>query len=798
MPARAPVIVIAGGSERIFCCHGCRNVFQILNASGALAPGNDPTSSAIYQQARDLGLIGNAAPAGVSPVASPDSMPIELSHEGGAVNDQRQCVLRIDDMWCSSCAWLIQHALLRRHGVSGADVSFASDTARVTYRPARIGPDELAATVRSLGYHVRPLSEADGTGERARHRRAGLIRASLTFLFAMNVMMFQIAQYAGYQGAAFLWILLTLTTVVMALAFPIFHRAFQAARLGHATMETLVSLGSLTAYAYSIQQVLTGGRHVYFDTASMLVALVTVGKFIESGVRASTIDALSMLHGLLPRKACVLNENSEERLVSIERLEPGNVVRVRPGERIAADGVVANGAADVDESLMSGESRPVAKTTGDAVTGGTIVQGGALDVRITRVGADGALARMIAVVDEALRRRTISEQRADKISRVFVPVIVILAAATVFAMLAGGHALSEAIPRAVAVLVIACPCALGIATPLAISAAVGAAARKGIIVADPSVFEKLGLIRALVFDKTGTLTEGRFAVHCLMPSDADAAPLVALERLSEHPLGRAITRWATEGEPENVSRFEAVAGAGVRGIVRGASWFAGNARLVANLGGGIPENLAAEANRLQAEGLSVVYWGRDGREVTGLIALGDRIRPGAADLAGALSARGITTHMVSGDAGETVRAAAQALGIETWQAQASPSEKAQWIDDVRGGLPSGALVGMVGDGVNDAPSLARSDVGIAMATGAELASRAAHVTLLSTDPRRIRELIDLAKKATRIIRQNLFWACAYNLVCVPLAMLGYVQPVWAAVAMIVSSFTVIVNARRAA
>lgn len=793
LPARSPVNFSVAGERCVFCCQGCCNVYQILLESGSFHAGDDPSANPIFRQAAASGLIG--AGNGAAPEARPAEPKLEGT--GGEVNDVRECVLQLDGMWCSSCAWLIRQILLRERGVVSADVSFASDTARVAYRPARIGQDDLLATIHDLGYGARPLGESDNADPRVRRRRADLVRASFSFFFAMNVMMFQIAQYAGYHGPEFLHLLLALTIIVFALSFPIFYRAFQAARRGYATMDTLVSLGSLTAFGYSVCQLAVGGRHVYFDTASMLLALVMVGKFVESGVRAKARDALTTLYSLIPRKASLLQGN-DERSVAVEQLAVGDVFRARPGERIAADGTVLQGSASVDESLITGESRPMPRDAGDGVTGGSIVVDGVLDIRVLRVGQEGFLARMIALVEEAMRNRTPVEQLADRISRIFVPAIIVIAAATFAGMWLLTGSAPDAITRAVAVLVIACPCALGIATPMAVSAGVGAAADSGILISDGAAFERLGRLRTVVLDKTGSATEGAFAVRHIFPEDAPVGPLVALERLSEHPIGRAVARELSQANCPSVLEFRASAGDGVVGRIDGAMWFAGNLALAAAQGCAVGNSIGQAAAAWQEEGLTVVYWGREGSPAVGAAALGDRVRPGARELVAAFRQRGIETQMVSGDSEPTVRCVASSLGISVWRAGARPLDKAAWIERLRSEMPRGCAVGMVGDGVNDAPALASADIGIAMATGADLASKAAQITLLTADLARLSGLLDLGAATARIIRQNLFWACLYNVVCIPLAMLGFVHPVWAAVAMIASSTTVILNTRRIA
>ena len=804
LPARTPVLEPSLAGSNTFCCQGCRNVWRILRESGQLEGDKDPRQTPIYQQAFQMGLLGPSE----NP-STPYRVPIDVQapRKGSALDDQRQCVLRIDGMWCMACSWLIEKTLEKQKGVVSAEVSFASDTARVVYKPARTGEDALRDAVQSLGYASSIMGEDDAADPRVQARRSDMIRVTIGFAFAMNVMMLSFVLYAGYTRDLSTglvhwlpWLIGVLSIPVFFCAAPIFRRALLAARQGAATMETLVSLGSGVAAVYSTYQLTQGSARVYFDTADMLLGLVMVGKFIESGVRAQASDALTLLYGLMPKKACVLKDGREVP-VAVEQLAPDDIVFIRPGERVPADAVVTQGAATVDESLLSGESRPVQKTIQDDLAGGTILLDGTVTARIRRVGSEGTLAQIIALVEAALRRRTPAERWADKISRVFVPLILCLAAGTGLFLAFGLHApLDAVLTRVVAVLVIACPCALGIATPMAMAAGVGAAARAGILIADGGAFETLTRLRLLVFDKTGTLTEGRFAVRTVIPENADLTALAALENASEHPIARALVRYVAEGRGEplpSVTEFERIDGSGVRGCVRGVSLYAGNARLAAASGSSVPPDWLVEAEALAANGLTVIYWGTAGEPALGIVALGDTPRNGAREAIEELTDLGIASEVVSGDAEATTRAVAAQTGLTNWRAQALPQDKASWIEErVRELADSRGSVGMVGDGVNDAPALARADIGIAMASGTDIAARAAQVTLLSGDLKRLPFLVRLARATASIMRQNLFWAFAYNLICVPLAMLGRITPIWAAMAMVLSSVTVLVNTQR--
>jgi heavy metal translocating P-type ATPase len=560
-------------------------------------------------------------------------------------------------------------------------------------------------------------------------------------------------------------------------------------------METLITLGVAVSFTYSAWVVAHGGVHVYFDTADMLVALVLIGKHIEAGARHDASGAISLLYGLLPKKALVRTADGREVLVALGKLGVGDKMIVRPGERIPSDGRVVEGTASVDESLLSGEARPVAKQPGDTVTGGTVATDAPLTVEVTRTGNETTLAQMIALVEEALAAKTPVELWADKISRRFVPAIVALSLLTAAVLLALGHSPAEVIVRAVTVLVIACPCALGLATPLAMTTGVGAAAARGILIGNTDILQVLPRVRHLLLDKTGTLTEGRFAVQSFTGTPEDFAVLAALEDASEHPLARALVAHArtlgiTAPPAADFARRE---GLGITGTVAGECWFIGNRALCAAQSAAIPADLEQQAQAAEQQALTALFYGAGG-SVRGLLTLGDALRPGAVAAVHALHAAGLTLEVVSGDADATTQAIAHAVGIEKATAQMRPADKVQRVQEAQG---QSAVVALAGDGINDAPALAQADVGIAFGSGTEIARRAADITLLGDDLGRLADLFTLANRTARIIRQNLFWACLYNAVCIPLAVTGVIKnPIFAAAAMLLSSLSVVFNTKR--
>ena len=810
LPAHAPLSAYVGEETHTFCCAGCRQVYQILIESDQLSAGQDPTQTTLYQQCRQMGLIARPETIAEAP---PPQVGGAVPADTDSLDTTREAAFQVGGLWCTSCAWLIEHAVGQLKGVESCRVFFASDLVKVTYKPARVAPEALASTIRTLGYSAEPYSAETGKdlGPQARARRGLFVRAVVALIFAVNAGMFQLPFYADFfarQGIApeaIHWlprIEFALSLPVLIAGWPIFTKAWGAARRGAAIMETLITLGVAVSFTYSVWVVAHGGVHVYFDTADMLVALVLIGKHIEAGARHDATGAISLLYGLLPKKALVRAPDGREVLVALGKLGVGDRMIVRPGERIPSDGRVLEGTASVDESLLTGEARPVAKRPGDLVTGGTVAADAPLVVEVTRTGSETTLSQMIALVEDALAAKTPVEQWADGISRRFVPAIVTLALLTAAVLLVMGRSPADVVVRAVTVLVVACPCALGLATPLAMTTGVGAAAARGILIGNTDILQVLPRVRHLLLDKTGTLTEGRFAVQDFTGTPEDLAVLAALEDASEHPLGRALVAHAhslgiTALAAQDFTRQE---GQGVTGTVGGQRWFIGNRALCAAEGAPLPDTLEQAAQAAEQQALTALFYGT-GATVRGLLTLGDALRPGAREAVRALQAAGLTLEVISGDADATTQAIARAVGIAKAAAQMHPADKVERVRAVQH-LASpdqneANAVALAGDGINDAPALAQANVGIAFGSGTEIARRAADITLLGDDLGRLADLFTLANRTARIIRQNLFWACLYNAVCIPLAVTGLIKnPIFAAAAMLVSSLSVVFNTKR--
>ncbi|MBW8897499.1 MAG: heavy metal translocating P-type ATPase, partial [Massilia sp.] len=603
------------------------------------------------------------------------------------------------------------------------------------------------------------------------------------------------------------WVQLLLATPVQFWLGARFYRAgWKAVRAGAGNMDLLVAIGTSAAYFLSLYQLLSAHGnampHLYFESAAVVITLVLLGKWLEGRAKRQTVAAIRALEALRPLDA-IVRRAGRDTTIPLDALRVGDLMVVRPGERVPADGRVVEGASHLDEALLTGESLPVAKGEGDRVTGGAVNGEGLLLVEATAVGADSMLARIIRMVEDAQAAKAPIQRLVDKVSAVFVPVVLLISLATLLAWGFVTGDWQQALLNAVAVQVIACPCALGLATPTGIMVGTGAAARHGILIEDAEALETAHALRMVVFDKTGTLTEGRPRVVALEADDPRRllALAAAVQQGSAHPLARAVAALATAREVAAPAAKEAAAlpGRGVRAEVEGATVWLGNRRLLDEIGAGgnLPAALVAAAERHEADGRTVSWLarGQGGRgghvNVEGVLAFGDRIKPTSAAAIARLRDLGVASMMLSGDNEGSARAVAQAVGLARWVAHVQPQDKA---DVVRGLMKEGHKVGMVGDGINDAPALAAADVGIAMAGGTDVALHTAGITLMRGDPLLVADAIDISDRTWRKIRQNLAWAFVYNVVGIPVAALGLLNPVLAGAAMALSSVSVVTNA----
>jgi Cu+-exporting ATPase len=690
-------------------------------------------------------------------------------------------------MTCAACARRVEKALGSVDGVVVAVVNLPLEKATVRAE-TDVDPAALERAVSAAGYELRPVAAApplSGDDEAAERRRL-VVAAALTAPTVLLAML-------GPMHGTVPWVQAILTAPVLFWAGrPFYVNALRGARHGTATMDTLVALGTAAAYGYSIAALLAHGE-VYFETAAVIVTFVLLGKHLERRSRSRASEALRSLLELGAKEAHVLRDGTE-RLVPVEQVARGDLVRIRPGERVPADGVVREGATSVDESMLTGEAVPVDKTPGDEVYGGTLNASGSVLVETTRVGADSALAQIARLVDEAQTRKAPIEHLADRVSAVFVPIVLGLAALTFAGWMLTGHSAEDAVVAAIAVTIIACPCAMGLATPAAIMVGSGRGAQLGIIIKGGDVLERSGRLDTVVLDKTGTITHGRMSVSGVVAAGGSEDEVLRLaasaESPSEHPVAQAVVAAARDRGLDllPVKAFRSTPGLGVSATVDGVEVRAGRAAFAA----GERAALRAAAGELERGGATVVWVARSGRAI-GLVAVSDTIKPSAATAVRRLRDRGLTTILITGDNDATARAVAAAVGIDDVRSEVLPADK---VAAVRALQDEGRTVAVIGDGVNDAPALAQADLGVAIGTGADVALEAADLTLVGGDPLLAAAAIDLSRRTLRTIRQNLFWAFAYNVVMIPAAALGWLNPMIAAGAMALSSVSVVLNALR--
>jgi Cu+-exporting ATPase len=702
--------------------------------------------------------------------------------------------LALEGMTCASCATRIEKRLNRLDGVA-ATVNYATEQAAVAFDPGQVSVDELIAAVEAAGYHASLPQEALGEDDPTRpYRLRLLVAAGLSVPLAVLAMA-PPAQFPGWE-----WLALALATPVVFWSGWPFHRvAALNARHGAASMDTLISLGTLAAWTWSTVVLLGGiAEDTYFEAAALITTLILLGRYLEARAKRRSGEAIRALLELGAKEARVLRDGGEV-LVPVAELRAGDLFVVRPGEKVATDGVVESGASAVDQSMLTGESVPVEVAPGDEVAGATINESGRLVVRATRVGAETALAQIARLVAEAQAGKARVQRLADRVSAVFVPVVIALSLLTLAGWLASGATAAAAFTASVAVLIIACPCALGLATPTALMVGTGRGAQLGILIRGPETLEQTRQVTTIVLDKTGTVTEGRMEVAALAAADGVAEEellrlAAGAEDASEHPIARAIAERGRErlGALPAAESFRNRAGLGVEAVVDGHVVVVGRPAYLADWGVELPAALAAEAERLEAEGATVVAVAWDGA-ARGLVAVADRVKESSREAVAELRRLGLTPVLLTGDNERAARAVADAVGIERVLANVLPDGKAA---EIRRLQDEGEVVAMVGDGVNDAPALARADLGLAIGTGTDVAIEASDLTLVSGDLRAAGDAIRLARRTLRTIKGNLFWAFAYNVAAIPLAIAGLLNPIVAAAAMAFSSVFVVSNSLR--
>ncbi len=769
---------------------------MLMEAANAPDPASFRETD-LFLNCQALGIIP-AAEADI-PAPPPASEPLEADPPTSTdtPDDVLSLQLRIDGMWCPACAWVIEAALKGGEGVRDVSCNFSTDRITCTYNPRLATPDAITDVIGRLGYRAaRPDASAA-----AMERKKDLIRFGVSAFLTMNVMMLSFGLYAGFFSQFgretirnLSWPLFFMAGIVLFYGgYPIYRRALSGLFAAAFGMEALITLGAFSAFFYSVVNLIAGGIHLYFDTSSMLVTLVLLGKAIEGRAKEEIRQGLETILSLRPAKTRICTEGFPGgRYMAAEGLRKGDVFRVAEGETVPADGVVLTGGGLMDESSLTGEARPAGRKVGDGIRSGVRVLQGDLTVRADAVGDASTLGRMLDIFEKALATRSRLEGRTDRLLRWFVPLIVSLAVAAALFCLAAGRSPDAAMVRAVTVMVISCPCALGIAIPLTRVAGISLAGRRGLLVRDFSAFEAAEKIDAVVFDKTGTLTQGRWRLSDIRPRaplDRETALALAagLEADSDHPVAAELRRAArSEGLVPLAVGHRASFENGISGRWEGAEIRLGSGAFVSET---LDGDLDAPSSALSADLFSTVFMSLDHRPAAAF-RFGDALRPESAGVLASLKKDGFRVAMVSGDGQAAVDAAARGLGVAEAHANLLPQDKAAHIRSLQ---ETGRPTAMVGDGVNDAPALAASDLAMAVHSGSHLGREAADVILMRGDLSQILDFFDLSGGVNRKIRQNLVFAFLYNAVAIPVAMAGLLTPLVAVCAMLMSSLSVIGN-----
>ncbi|NTW55831.1 MAG: heavy metal translocating P-type ATPase [Chlorobiaceae bacterium] len=772
------------GEEKQFCCHGCLGIYELIRKNSLDAfyskrcdwqPGPPETGARISTASFDGTVTGSG-----------EELHIELVLAG---------------IRCASCIWLIEKYLMKFEGILSVRVNYATHRAAVSWNPQKTGLETILEAVRSIGYIPHPCRPGGDADIVAREKQDILLRFGTASFFSMQLMLFSAALYAGFfQGMetrykfAFQLISCALATpVVFYSGLPFLAGAWRSIRTGSPNMDLLVALGSLSAYCYSVAMIVFGGE-VYFDTAAMIITFILLGRFLEAGSRLKAGNAINELLELQPREALVVRATGERILLPVSEVQPGDRIEVIPGDRIPLDGKVVDGEAEVNESMLTGESNAVLKTPGSKVFAGTFPLNGRLGIKVEGNAAETVLAGIIRTVREAQSRRAPIQGVADRTAGYFIPATIALAVMTfTWWKFTSGNTVA-ALMNAVSVLVIACPCALGLATPLAILVGTTAAGKKGILVKGGDVFEKVSQTTHVVLDKTGTITEGKPSITDLVDfgtTERFLRHIASLEASSEHPAGRAIAASWNEDLLEH-TRFRAVPGKGVSAVIDGETWSAGSKEFITSQGITVTEKLAEKADAFETEGKTVV-WAARGKTPAGMVGLIDDLRRDALPMIEALRRRKLRLSILTGDNGGVAAYISSKCGISDVQYRLEPAEKAEIIERMKKG---GACVLMVGDGINDAPALTAADTGVTLGNATGIALECADVAILKNDLTLLDTLIDSSRKCFSVIRQNLFWAFSYNLIALPLAMLGLLHPIMSSFFMAASSLIVVGNSLR--
>ena len=718
------------------------------------------------------------------------------------------------NMTCASCAMSVQSMLNVQKGVVNAAVNFAAANVAVEYIPGDVKMDVLRKSVQSIGFDLLIEEKENNTDQldKINAKKFSELKKRTVWAIILSFPVVVIGMFFMEMPFAneIIWILST--PVVLWLGRSFFINALKQAKHRKANMDTLVALSTGVAYLFSVFNTIFPNfwhnrslhAHVYFEAAAVVISFILLGKLLEEKAKGNTSTALKKLMGLQPKTVTVVDRNGQHQQIEVEKVNKGDLILVKPGEKIAVDGKVNSGDSYVDESMLSGEPVPVLKIKDEKVFAGTINQKGSFQFIAEKVGAETMLAQIISMVQDAQGSKAPVQKLVDKIAGIFVPVVMAIALFSfiIWMVFGGENGFTHGLLALVTVLVIACPCALGLATPTAIMVGVGKGAENGILIKDAESLERAKKINAIVLDKTGTITEGKpevTEIFWLNNDDLLKPALVSLEKLSEHPLAEAVTNHFSELETLTVSKFESITGKGAKGIVNGQTYFVGNHSLLAENKITVDPALKTKADELGSQANTVI-WFTDGVQALAIIAITDRIKATSREAIQRLKQMGITVYMITGDNETTARAVAQNAGIDHFKADMLPQQKAKFVKELQA---QGKTVAMVGDGINDSTALAQADVSIAMGKGSDIAMDVAKMTIISSDLNKIPMAIQLSKHTVRTIRQNLFWAFIYNVVGIPIAAgilypisAFLLNPMIAGAAMALSSVSVVSNSLR--
>ncbi len=783
-----------GGEKQHFCCFGCQSVCEAIYAAGM---------DGFYKRTPEGTLLE-------PPPTPPEDVDIfdleevqaEFVEEHG---EQREVHLLVEGIHCAACVWLIEHSLKKLPGILSARVNLSAKRLLLRWDNSQIKLSKIIRHLGTIGYAATPFDPEAAEGILKRQSRDFLFRITFAGFTMMNLLWVSIALYSGADEGEFRslfhWVGFVLATPTLFYSgWPFLKGAWTSLRTRHLGMDLPIALGATVTWAYSTWVTIAGlpGQHVYFDTVVNFIFIILVGRHLEGVSKRHAVAATQRLLDLQPRVALVL-QDGEEKSVPIRRVQPGNTVIVKPGAKIPVDGIVLQGESEVDEAMLSGESRPVAKHPGDPVSAGTVNAQGALTIDVTGTLNNTALGKIIRLVEEAQASKAPIQCTADRIVPWFVLATLSLASLTFFLWVRSDF--EVALMAATSVLIITCPCAFGLATPMAIAVASGQGARHGILIKNGTVLETLSHVQHFVFDKTGTLTEGKMQVVQIIPGDGmDEAQLLLLsaaaERLSEHSIAQAIIAKAKERNLDlqqiEVTQFTSRSGLGIRAQAQQHTMVIGTVNWLQQQGIQLDESLLEQTPALERQGISTVHVAMDGVH-RGLIGVADRLRPDAKQLIASLRTRNIQLTMLSGDRRAVAESIAQQLGGMQVIAEVLPEDKDQVIANLQ---KQGEQVAMVGDGINDAPALIRADVGIAIGSGTDVSMESADIVLIGEELEKIHLAVSLSRRTLRTIRQNIIISFTYNIIMVPLAMSAMITPLIAAISMPISSLLVIGNAAR--